>query len=50
VGIALLAVMQNGFDTLQIDPFYQYIIKGSVLVLAIAWDEYVSRKKFRAAF
>jgi ribose transport system permease protein len=50
VGVALLAVMQNGFDTLQIDPFYQYIIKGSVLVLAIAWDEYVSRKKFRAAF
>lgn len=50
VGIALLAVMQNGFDTLQIDPFYQYIIKGSVLVLAIAWDEYVSRKKLRVAF
>jgi ribose transport system permease protein len=49
VGVALLATMENGFEIVQIDPFYQYVIKGSVLVLAVAWDEYVGRRKFRAA-
>lgn len=47
VGLGLLAVMQNGFDSLQIEPFVQVIIKGSILVIAVAWDEYVRRQKLR---
>jgi ribose transport system permease protein len=45
VGLGLLAVMQNGFDSLQINPFYQVVIKGTVLIVAVAWDEYVRRQK-----
>ncbi|UGS38302.1 Ribose import permease protein RbsC [Capillimicrobium parvum] len=45
VGLGLLAVMQNGFDSLQINPFYQVVIKGVVLIIAVAWDEYVRRRK-----
>lgn len=45
VGLALLAVMQNGLDTLQVDAFYQNGIKGAILVLALAWDEYVQRRR-----
>ena len=45
VGLGLLAVMQNGFDSLQINPFYQVVIKGTVLIIAVAWDEYVRRQK-----
>jgi len=44
VGLGLLAVMQNGFDSLQINPFYQVVIKGVVLIIAVAWDEYVRRR------
>jgi ribose transport system permease protein len=47
VGLGLLAVMQNGFDSLQINPFYQVVIKGAVLIGAVAWDEYVRRQKVR---
>ncbi len=41
VGLGILAVLQNGFDSLQINPFYQVPIKGLVLITAVAWDEYV---------
>lgn len=49
VGVALLAVMQNGFDTLRVNPFWQILIKGAILVGAVAWDEYVTRRKESAA-
>jgi ribose transport system permease protein len=49
VGLGLLAVMQNGFDSLQINPFYQVVIKGTVLIVAVAWDEYVRRQKVSSA-
>ena len=44
VGLGLLAVMQNGFDSLQINPFYQVVIKGAVLIIAVAWDEYTRQR------
>jgi ribose transport system permease protein len=45
VGLGLLAVMQNGFDSLQINPFIQVVIKGAILILAVTWDEYIRRHK-----
>jgi ribose transport system permease protein len=45
VGVALLAVMQNGFDTLGVESFYQVLIKGMILIVAVAWDEWVRRSK-----
>lgn len=48
VGLGLLAVMQNGFDSLGINTFYQSLIEGLILILAVAWDEYVRRRKSEA--
>jgi ribose transport system permease protein len=45
VGLALLAVMQNGFDSLRIDAFYQVMIKGFILVAAVSWDQFVGRRQ-----
>lgn len=45
VGLALLAVMQNGFDSLRVDAFYQVMIKGSILIAAVSWDQFVGRKQ-----
>lgn len=49
VGLALLAVMQNGFDSLRIDAFYQVMIKGMILVAAVSWDEFVGRRQVTVA-
>ncbi|HEY2717672.1 MAG TPA: ABC transporter permease, partial [Solirubrobacterales bacterium] len=45
VGLGILVGLQNGFDALAIDPFYQSVIKGCVLILAVAWDQYLQRSK-----
>jgi ribose transport system permease protein len=45
IGLGLLATMQNGFDSLQVNPFYQVVIKGAILLGAVMWDEYVRRQK-----
>jgi ribose/xylose/arabinose/galactoside ABC-type transport system permease subunit len=45
IGLGLLATMQNGFDSLQVNPFYQVVIKGGILLGAVMWDEYVRRQK-----
>ena len=49
VGVAILAVMENGFDTLNLGSFYQDVIKGSILVTAVAWDVWSRRRKGAAA-
>ena len=38
VGIAILAVLGNAFDRLQVDTFWQLVIKGGIIVVAIAAD------------
>lgn len=48
VGVAFLAVMQNGFDTLGVESFYQVLIKGLILVIAVAWDQWARRSKVLA--
>jgi ribose/xylose/arabinose/galactoside ABC-type transport system permease subunit len=36
VGVAILASLQNGFNLLDVSPFYQDIIKGVIVIVAIA--------------
>jgi ribose transport system permease protein len=50
VGIAILAVMGNAFDRLQVSTFYQEIIKGAIIVAAIAIDSYGKKRVGRATF
>jgi ribose transport system permease protein len=44
VGIGILAVMGNAFDRLQVNAFYQEIIKGAIIVAAIAIDSYGKKR------
>ena len=51
VGIALLATISNGFVVLQIDPNYQDIIKGVIIIIALGvdvWSRHMS--SFRPRF
>jgi ribose transport system permease protein len=38
VGVAILAVLQNGLDTLNISSTYEQVITGAILVTVVAWD------------
>ena len=39
-----LAFMNNGFNLLQVDPLWQRIILGLVIVIAVALDSWSQRK------
>ncbi|TQJ31491.1 ABC transporter permease [Microbacterium sp. SLBN-146] len=36
VGVGILATLQNGFNLLDVDPYYQNIIKGLIIIAALA--------------
>lgn len=44
VGIAILAILGNSFDHLQVNTFYQQIIEGAIIIFAIAVDSYGRRR------
>lgn len=43
IGTCFLAVMNNGMDMINIPSFYQYLIKGIVLVLAVYIDTFFQK-------
>lgn len=45
VGVGLLALIGNGFDLLNVDPFYQQVATGGILLLAVAIDTQVRRRR-----
>jgi len=49
VGLGILATIQNGFNLLNVNPNYQNIIKGVIIVSALALDAYTRRAAARAA-
>ncbi len=44
VGILLLALIGNGFNMLRVEPFYQDIVKGAIIVVAVATDAWSKRR------
>ena len=48
VGLGIVATISNGFVLLDISPFYQDIIKGSIIVGALALDVVARRLAARS--
>lgn len=48
VGTLILGVMTSGFTFLRIDAFYQEIVKGLIIVVAVSVDAFRNRRKGRA--
>ncbi len=44
VGVVLLALIQNGFNLLEVDPIYQTMATGGILLIAVAADAVVRRR------
>lgn len=45
LGVAFLAVLNNGLDMVNVPSFYQYLIKGAILVLAVYADKLLTKGK-----
>jgi ribose transport system permease protein len=44
VGAFIIGVLNNGFNLLNVSPFYQLIAKGAVIVLAVVVDQLLKRR------
>lgn len=52
IGLIMVATIANGFVLLNIDPFYQSLFKGLIIILALAMDstlKHVSKRAVRVA-
>lgn len=48
IGTIILGVMMSGFTFLKVGSYYQEVIKGAIIVLAVAIDQYRRSRKTRA--
>jgi ribose transport system permease protein len=48
VGLAIIATVSNAFSLADVNPFYQDIVKGCIIVGALALDVYARRLAGRA--
>jgi ribose transport system permease protein len=46
IGVLLLALIGNGFNLANIDPVYQSMITGAIILFAVAVDVWVSNRRF----
>ncbi len=47
LGVAFLAVLQNGMDLVGLQAYWQIFIEGVVLIIAVTIDEYFRRRRQR---
>ena len=45
IGMVILGIMTSGFTFLGVDVYYQYIVKGVIIVAAVAADMYRQQKR-----
>lgn len=44
LGVLLLTLIGNGFNILEVEPFYQSIVQGAIIVIAVAVDAWSKRR------
>jgi ribose transport system permease protein len=47
LGVLILGVLSNGLVLLDVNPFWQEVVRGTVIILAVAIDEYRKRRRAR---
>ncbi|GAA3526113.1 ABC transporter permease [Nocardioides daeguensis] len=45
LGVLLLALIDNGFNLLQVDPIYQQILQGAIILAAVALDAWSRQRR-----
>lgn len=49
VGALIIGVLSNGLTIMNVGEYYQMVVKGAVLILAVAFDKFSSREKVKKA-
>jgi ribose transport system permease protein len=44
VGVFILALISNGFSLLGVDPIYQQVVSGSLILIAVGLDAWVRQR------
>ena len=47
IGVLILGVMMSGFTFIRIDAYYQEMVKGAIIVVAVIADQYRNKKRGR---
>jgi L-arabinose transport system permease protein len=42
-GVLILGTVENAMNLMNINPFYQYVVRGAILLLAVIFDRYKRR-------
>lgn len=45
VGVVIMGTVQNAMNLLNIQPFYQYVVRGGILLSAVLFDQMKQRRK-----
>ena len=45
VGVLIMGVLTNGMIHMNIDPFYQWVVQGCVLLLAVSYDRFMEKRR-----
>jgi L-arabinose transport system permease protein len=43
VGVLIMGTVENVMSLLNVDSFYQYVVRGTILLLAVLMDQLKSR-------
>jgi inositol transport system permease protein len=47
IGVLILGVMTSGFTFIRIDAYYQEMVKGAIIIVAVVADQYRNKKRAR---
>lgn len=47
LGLLVIGIIQNGLNLLGMASYYQYIIKGLIIIVAVVFDGYINNEKHR---
>jgi L-arabinose transport system permease protein len=45
VGVLIMGTVQNAMNLANIQPFYQYVVRGAILLAAVTFDQLKQRRK-----
>lgn len=46
-GVLIIGVLTNGMTMMAVDDYWQRVVKGLILLLAVSFDHYIQKKKYR---
>jgi L-arabinose transport system permease protein len=47
VGVLIMGTVQNAMSLMNIDAFYQYLVRGAILLIAVLVDQLKNRRQSR---